>query len=262
MVNNTIKPAMQAPAAQAKGEFTYKANGEDIKLSSSIVRKYLVNGDAANVTDQEVMMFLTLCKYQHLNPFLRECYLVKYGNSPATIVTGKDTFTKRASRNPNYKGKQSGIIVYNPETGAVENREGTFKLPNEQIVGGWARIFIKDREPEYNTVSFDEYAGRKKDGTLNSQWASKPATMIRKVAVVQALRDAFPDDFDAMYSLEEMGEVNEVIPENDNPVILPQEMPAALPEAQPVQQAAPAEPQPEPQPKEAQANDVAAALFG
>lgn len=262
MVNNTIKPAMQAPAAQAKGEFTYKANGEDIKLSSSIVRKYLVNGDAANVTDQEVMMFLTLCKYQHLNPFLRECYLVKYGNSPATIVTGKDTFTKRASRNPNYKGKQSGIIVYNPETGAVENREGTFKLPTEQIVGGWARIFIKDREPEYNTVSFDEYAGRKKDGTLNSQWASKPATMIRKVAVVQALRDAFPDDFGAMYSPEEMGDVNEVIPENDNPVILPQEMPAALPEAQPVQQAAPAEPQPEPQPKEAQANDVAAALFG
>lgn len=262
MVNNTIKPAMQAPAAQAKGEFTYKANGEDIKLSSSIVRKYLVNGDAANVTDQEVMIFLTLCKYQHLNPFLRECYLVKYGNSPATIVTGKDTFTKRASRNPNYKGKQSGIIVYNPETGAVENREGTFKLPAEQIVGGWARIFIKDREPEYNTVSFDEYAGRKKDGTLNSQWASKPATMIRKVAVVQALRDAFPDDFGAMYSPEEMGDVNEVIPENDNPVILPQETPAALPEAQPVQQEAPAEPQPEPQPKEAQANDVAAALFG
>lgn len=262
MVNNTIKPAMQAPAAQAKGEFTYKANGEDIKLSSSIVRKYLVNGDAANVTDQEVMMFLTLCKYQHLNPFLRECYLVKYGNSPATIVTGKDTFTKRASRNPNYKGKQSGIIVYNPETGAVENREGTFKLPTEQIVGGWARIFIKDREPEYNTVSFDEYAGRKKDGTLNSQWASKPATMIRKVAVVQALRDAFPDDFGAMYSPEEMGDVNEVIPENDNPVILPQETPAALPEAQPVQQEAPAEPQPEPQPKEAQVNDVAAALFG
>lgn len=262
MVNNTIKPAMQAPAAQAKGEFTYKANGEDIKLSSSIVRKYLVNGDAANVTDQEVMMFLTLCKYQHLNPFLRECYLVKYGNSPATIVTGKDTFTKRASRNPNYKGKQSGIIVYNPETGAVENREGTFKLPAEQIVGGWARIFIKDREPEYNTVSFDEYAGRKKDGTLNSQWASKPATMIRKVAVVQALRDAFPDDFGAMYSPEEMGDVNEVIPENDNPVILPQETPAALPEAQPVQQEAPAEPQPEPQPKEAQVNDVAAALFG
>jgi phage recombination protein Bet len=259
-INNTIKPNT-AVAPQKAGEFTYKANGEEVKLSSNIVRKYLVNGDAQNVTDQEVMMFLTLCKYQHLNPFLRECYLVKYGNSPATIVTGKDTFTKRASRNPNYKGKQSGIIVQNPETGVVETREGTFRLPNENIVGGWARIFIKDREPEYNTVSFDEYAGRKKDGSLNSQWASKPATMIRKVAVVQALRDAFPDDFGAMYSPEEMGEVNEVIPENDNPVVIPQEVaPAPQPAPEPKE-----EPQATAQAEEApkaEVSDAEAALFG
>ena len=95
----------------------------------------------------------------------------------------------------------------------------------------------------------------KKDGTLNSQWASKPATMIRKVAVVQALRDAFPDDFGAMYSPEEMGEVNEVIPENDNPVVIPQEAIAAQPAPEPK-----AEPQAE-EPK-AEATNAEAALFG
>lgn len=219
-VSNTIKPQQTAAANQNKGEFKYLANGEEVKLSAGMVRRYLVSGDPQNVTDQEVMMFLTLCKYQHLNPFLREAYLVKYGNSPATIVTGKDTFTKRANRNPNYLGKRAGIIVLNT-AGEVEEREGTFSLPGEQIVGGWARIYIKDKEPEYNTVSFEEYVGRKKDGSLNSQWASKPATMIRKVAVVQALREAFPDEFGAMYSPEEMGEVNEYIPENDTPVIVP-----------------------------------------
>lgn len=203
--------------------FTYLANGEEVRLSAPMVRKYLVSGDAANVTDQEVMMFLTLCKYQHLNPFLREAYLVKYGSSPATIVTGKDTFTKRANRNPNYKGKQAGIVVVNAN-GEIEYREGTFRLPNEEIVGGWAKIFIEGKEAEYNTVSFDEYAGRKRDGSLNSQWASKPATMIRKVAVVQALREAFPDDFGAMYSPEEMGDVNEMIPDDDVPVVVPEEV--------------------------------------
>lgn len=261
-VSNSIKPqaaakTQTAVATKKSGEFTYKANGEDIKLSSAIVRNYLVNGDAQNVTDQEIMMFMTLCKFQHLNPFLRECYLVKYGTSPATIVTGKDTFTKRASRNPAYKGKKSGIIVYNPETGELENREGTFRMPHEQIVGGWAQIFIKDREPEYNTVSFDEYAGRKKDGSLNSQWASKPATMIRKVAVVQALREAFPDDFGAMYSPEEMGEVVDVIDANEAPVVMPEEnqaTPAPAPEPKP----APEEPKEEPKAE----NDAAAALFG
>ena len=119
-------------------------------------------------------MFMSLCKYQHLNPFLREAYLVKYGNSPATIVTGKDTFLKRANRNENYEGKESGIIVKNKE-GKIDYREGTFKDENETIVGGWAKIHIKGRCPEMTTVTFDEYAGRKKDGSLNSQWASKPS---------------------------------------------------------------------------------------
>lgn len=213
-VSNTLTPAKQGGA-----EFKYMANNEEVRLSASMVRKYLVSGEGA-VTDQEVMMFMTLCKYQHLNPFLREAYLVKYGNSPATIVTGKDTFTKRAERNPKYKGKAAGIIVQKAD-GNIDYREGTLRLDGEKIVGGWAKIYIKDREPEMTTVSFEEYAGRKKDGSLNSQWASKPATMIRKVAVVQGLREAFPEDFGGLYSPEEMGgEVAEAVPEKDVPVIV------------------------------------------
>lgn len=201
-------------------EVTYIANGEEVRLSSGMIRKYLVNGDAQNVTDQEVMMFLTLCKYQHLNPFLREAYLVKYGNNPATIVTGKDTFTKRAERNEKYKGKAAGIIIQKKD-GTIEYRDGTLRLPDETIVGGWAKIFIKDREPEMTTVSFDEYVGRKKDGTINGQWASKPATMIRKVAVVQALREAFPEDFGGLYAPEEVEpEVSEKLPEVETPVVV------------------------------------------
>ena len=187
----------------------YEANGEMVQISPSMVKKYLVSG-GGNVTDGEVMMFMSLCRFQHLNPFLKEAYLIKYGtNDPATIVTGKDVFTKRAEANPNYKGKKAGIIVQK-EDGTVEEREGTMVLPSEKLVGGWARVFIKDKEPEYQSVSFDEYAGRKKDGTLNSQWAKKPATMIRKVAVVQALREAFPDRFHGLYAQEEMATVNDV----------------------------------------------------
>lgn len=187
----------------------YEANGEMVQISPSMVKKYLVSG-GGNVTDGEVMMFMSLCRFQHLNPFLKEAYLIKYGtNDPATIVTGKDVFTKRAEANPNYKGKKAGIIVQK-EDGTVEEREGTMVLPSEKLVGGWARVFIKDKEPEYQSVSFDEYAGRKKDGSLNSQWVKKPATMIRKVAVVQALREAFPDRFQGLYAQEEMATVNDV----------------------------------------------------
>lgn len=248
MAQTTVKGILAKPEEnKSKGEFSYLANGEEVKLSAAMVKKYLVSGDASAVTDQEVMMFLTLCKYQHLNPFLREAYLIKYGTSPATIVTGKDTFTKRAAKNPNYKGKEAGIIVINLK-GEIEHREGTFTLKDEQIVGGWARIFAKDREPELYTVSFDEYAGRKKDGSLNSQWATKPATMIRKVAVVQGLRECFPEDFEWLYSPEEMStanmsvDVNEIVSEDDAPVVVP--------EAEPVQTV------------QAEAADPSAALFG
>ena len=248
MAQTTVKGILAKPEEnKSKGEFSYLANGEEVKLSAAMVKKYLVSGDASAVTDQEVMMFLTLCKYQHLNPFLREAYLIKYGTSPATIVTGKDTFTKRAAKNPNYKGKEAGIIVINLK-GEIEQREGAFALKDEQIVGGWARIFAKDREPELYTVSFDEYAGRKKDGSLNGQWATKPATMIRKVAVVQGLRECFPEDFEGLYSPEEMAtanmsvDVNEVVSEDDAPVVVQ--------EAEPVQTA------------QAETVDPSSALFG
>lgn len=191
------------------GLVEYEANGEMVKLSPAMIKKYLVSG-GGNVTDGEVMMFLSLCRYQHLNPFLKEAYLIKFGSTdPATIVTGKDVFTKRADANPNYKGKKAGVVVLTKD-GSIEEREGTMVLPDEKLVGGWAKVFIKDKEPEYQSVSFEEYAGRKKDGTLNSQWSKKPATMIRKVAVVQALREAFPDRFQGMYAQEEFAEVSDI----------------------------------------------------
>ena len=209
----TAKPQNEALS------FEYEVNGEKVKLSPATVRNYLTYG-GGNVSDQEVMMYLTLCRYQHLNPFLKEVYLIKYGNSPATTVTGKDLFTKRASRNPHYSGKNAGIIVRNKETGEIENREGTFFTPDtEELVGGWAKVFIKGHEqPEYQSVSFNEYAGRTKDGELNSQWKTKPATMIRKVAVVQALREAFPEDFTGLYAPEEMGNAAAVVFEDNAPV--------------------------------------------
>ena len=47
--------------------------------------------------------------------------------------------------------------------------------------------------------------GKKRDGTPSGQWAKMPGTMIRKVAMVHALREAFPEDFGGMYDSSEMG---------------------------------------------------------
>lgn len=205
-VNNSIakKTQMQDKAIE------YKCGEEMVKLSPSIIRNYLVNG-GGNVTDQEVAMFLNLCRFQHLNPFLREAYLIKFGNQPATIVTGKEAITKRAVRNPKYAGQQAGVVIFHEESGELEHRAGAMLMDGERLVGGWAKVYVTGYDvPIEAVVSFDEYVGTKGDGTINAQWAKKPATMIRKVALVQALREAFPEDLGGMYASEEMGvDINE-----------------------------------------------------
>lgn len=205
----------------------YDVSGQEVKLSFPITRKYLVSG-GGNVTDEEVLMFLKLCQYQRLNPFLREAYLIKYGNAAATMVVGKDVFTKRANRNERYAGNRAGIYVQN-EKGEVVERAGSFKLPQEIIVGGWAKVYIKGFEqPIESAVSFDEYC-LMKDGKPASNWATKPATMIRKVALVQALREAFPEEFQGLYSAEERGVDEQIV--SAEPIQQPEIVVEAEPEA-------------------------------
>ena len=230
-VQNSL--SAKANAAKANEQVVeFMAGGMKVKLSPSIVRSYLVSGDKEKVSMQEVAMFINLCKFSGLNPWIKEAYCIKYGNEPATMVVGKEAFEKRAEEHPAYDGDESGIIVID-ENGIVSYRKGTLKLPNEEIIGGYAEVWRKDRNHSTRIeVSFDEYVGKKKDGTLNSQWAKKPATMIRKVALVQALREAFPRAFGGMYIAEEQGidepdfnaseiiamQENQAIAENSTPI--------------------------------------------
>ena len=182
----------------------YQTDKGEMKLSPSIVKKYLVSGNGT-VTDTEIAMFIALCKYQNLNPFLREAYLIKFGTNPATIVTGKEVFTKRAAKIPECGGWNAGVILVNKDTGELLEREGTLTLPTEMLVGGWCKVHRKDWvEPMKITVGFEEYCRKDRDGKPMSSWKNMPGVMIRKVAIVTALRDAFPDDFQGMYAQEEM----------------------------------------------------------
>ena len=176
--------------------------------TADTVRNYLVSGNG-NVTDQEVVMFIELCKAQHLNPFIREAYLIKFGNSPANIVVGKDVFVRRAYRNPDYEGMRAGIVVVD-KTGDVKEREGSLKAPGETLIGGWCEVYIKNKKhPIKSIVSLEEYS------KAQSTWKSMPMVMIRKVAMVTALREAFPEDLQGMYDASEMQNVPDNLPEKE-----------------------------------------------
>lgn len=190
-------------------------NGQDIEVTEQDVRDLLAACGQVeqNVTTQEVKTFMRLCQAQRLNPFTRDAYMVKYGSAPATIITGKDAFTKRAFRHPKFRGMEAGITVIGTD-GGLHRRNGSMLLQGETLAGGWCRVFVADYEaPMFDEVTFSEYFAPDKYG--KNGWSRMPATMIRKVAITHALREAFPEDLGGLYGEEEMARAEYEIPDED-----------------------------------------------
>lgn len=170
------------------------ATGQPVKFTADEVRARL----CPSITDKELAFTMALCQAQKLNPFTKDVYIIKYGDGPASIVTSKDTFTKRAQANPRFEGMEAGVTVVN--NNRIVQRPGSMVLRGETLVGGWCKVYVKGyRVPIFDEVSLSEYS------TGKSNWTKMPATMIRKVALCHALREAFPDDFQGLYGEEEMG---------------------------------------------------------
>lgn len=206
---------------------TYNVMGTEVTLDLAFVKKYLVRGRSDLVSDQEIVLFINTCKMQKLNPLVQgDVYLIKYSkDDPAQMVVGKDAYLRRADDHPDYRHKKDGIVVI--RNGEILQKEGCCVYPGEELIGGWCRVYFQRNGENFDTykeVSLSEY----NKGMAN--WKSKPATMINKVAISQAVRDAFPKDFEGIYSEEEMlasgaippvdpntGEVLEEV--HDDPVI-------------------------------------------
>ncbi len=182
---------------------------KELILDDKTVRDMLVQGNG-KVTDQEVNIFIELCRYQKLNPFIGDVFLIKYGNMPAKNIISYHKLLKRANKNKEFNGHKAGIIVYDKEKKEQIEIEGTVYLNKEQVLlGGWCTVYYKTIEnPFKQTVLYSEYEQKTKDGKTNSVWTEKPATMIRKVAVAQAIKEGFPEEFGNLYIEEEIQQEN------------------------------------------------------
>lgn len=197
MENNTAL----SKAEQNALAVSYDVLGTHVELDLQFVKRYLVRGSADLVSDQEVVFFMNTCKMQGLNPLVQgDVYLIKYSkNDPAQMVVGKDAYLRRAFGHPDYLHKKDGIVVLRGDQ--IIQKEGCCLYPGETLIGGWCRVFFMrngEKQEAFKEVAFSEYD----KGQAN--WKSKPATMINKVAVSQCIRDAFPKDFEGLYSEDEM----------------------------------------------------------
>jgi phage recombination protein Bet len=191
---------MQAASPSVPVEIT-GADGQHFTVSFGDVRNFI----CPKATDAECKIFLETCKQYHLNPFTKEAYLIHYDNknddTASTIVLGKNCYLQMAERHPDYDGFEAGVIVMTAD-GQLLNREGSIVYDGnggETLLGGWAKVYRKDRtRASYEEVKLSEY------DTGKSLWNDKKATMIRKVALVHALREAFPSTFGALYDESEV----------------------------------------------------------
>ena len=136
--------------------------------------------------------FVDVCKAYGLNPIKREIYAVGYGDK-WNVITGYEVYLKRAER-----------------TGKLNGWNCTVEGEGENIKA-ILTIYRKDWQfPFTHEVYYKEAVGRTKEGKPNSMWAKMPKFMLRKVAIAQGFRLAFPDELGGMpYTSDELSEITE-----------------------------------------------------
>jgi len=190
-----------------------KYEGGEVTVSFNDVKRHI----CPKASDGEVILFLKACQALGLNPFKKEIYLVKYGEEPASIIISWESYLKCAEAHPDYEGHEGGLIIqtdYGPDF-----REGAFvtEEERERLIGGWARVYRRGRRPFYYSVHISECRKYTKEGRPTRFWAEMPGTMMRKVALSRALREAFPSIYGGLVSEVEVpeGEVPEAFVKGD-----------------------------------------------
>lgn len=201
---NGTAAAVNEIVARQEATFTYKPLGESesITLTISRVRQFLCTPTRSGKwpDDEQVVKFIMLCKAQGLNPWVNDAYLVGYDSKDGpsfSLIVAHQALMKRAEASTEYDGMESGVVVENAE--GLQYREGDLVLSSEKLIGGWAKVYRKDRKvPSYDALNLTTF------NTNRSRWAIDPAGMIVKCAQASALRMAYPSNLAGLYCREEM----------------------------------------------------------
>jgi phage recombination protein Bet len=153
----------------------------ELKIQKETLIEYLrAFGYNKTLSESEQSQFIQTALANNLDPFKREIHIAVYSegaNRKVSIITGYQIYLKRAERTGRLDGWRAWLEGEGSQMKAV------------------VEIFRKDWKYSFtHEVYFEETVQRKKDGSPTQFWAKQPRFQLRKVAMAQAFRLAFPDE--------------------------------------------------------------------
>lgn len=156
-------------------------------------------------TEDEIKLFIMICKKYNLDPFSKEIVMTKYQTKDGyktNFITTRDGYLKIAMQDPGFDGIISFVVKEGDEfeidAGSLQVKH-KFGSKRGEIIGAWAMARHRNRPPVIVFVDFKEYVQN------TPVWRQYPSAMIQKVAEVSALRRQF--NISGLVAREEIGEV-------------------------------------------------------
>ena len=173
-------------------------------VTRELLVKYLDTfGLAAELTDEEKEQFIQVATAYQLDPFRREIHAVPYGQGEyrkLSLIVGYEVYLKRAENT----GRLNGWAVWTEGSG--DEMKAVVEIHRKD----WATPFRHE-------VPWLEAAQYNREGKLTAFWRRMPKFQLKKVAISQGFRLAFPDDlgglpYDASELPPEMSTERDVTP--------------------------------------------------
>lgn len=224
MVKTTTRKKIEKPKKQKPEEKKEKEIKEAVvdEKQIEVVRQAITTSDnpfdkltpaqidliksqvAKGATDDELKLFITICRNTKLDPFIKQVHFVKRwdsreGKDIGSVQVGIDGFRAIAEDSGKYAGSDDALFRDEMELDKT-------KVPGQATVSVYKLMDNGERYAFTATARWTEYYPGPKNGFM---WKKMPYGQLAKCAEALALRKAFPKLLSGLYAPEEMDQAQE-----------------------------------------------------